>query len=125
MKTNAGVELRKPARELLLWIALLLPAISWALQHEIVYALTPFRCYGGTRLPLYVVSAAALILSLGSGVLAFRNWKRVSKLTPNEAIDSTSHVAFMSVMGLMSSFIFSLVIVGAIIATIILHPCWR
>jgi lysylphosphatidylglycerol synthetase-like protein (DUF2156 family) len=111
--------------ELSLWTALLLPAFAWALQHEIVYALTPFRCYGGTRLPIYLVSIVALVLSVSAGGLAFRNWKKVSKVWPNEASDSTSHVAFMSVLGLMSSFIFSLVIVAAIIATVILHPCWR
>jgi len=122
-KTEAAI--RRPVREWLLWSALLLPAIAWAAEHEIVYALTPFRCYGGTRLPIYMVSAVALALSIASGALAFINWKKVSKLWPTEATDSASHIAFMSIMGMMSSFIFSLVIIGAIIATIMLHPCWR
>ena len=111
--------------ESLLWTALLAPPIVWAVQFEICYALVPFRCYGGTRAPLYAFTTVALLLTIAAGFLALINWRTVDRVWPNESTRPGSHIAFMSVLGLMSSLLFSLILIAEIIAVAVLHPCWR
>ncbi|HEX7297338.1 MAG TPA: hypothetical protein VF251_16425, partial [Pyrinomonadaceae bacterium] len=99
MSTDEDVrrEEQRPVSELSLWAALLGPPIVWAFEWEMGYALVPFRCYSGTRLPIFLVTTGALLLTIAAGVLAFVNWQRVGRLWPNERTGVESHIAFMSV----------------------------
>ena len=116
---------QRPVSELSLWVALLGPPIVWGLEWEIGYSLVPFHCYDVTRLPIFLVTTGALLLTLAAGMLAFVNWQRVGRLWPNEGTGVESHIAFMSVLALMGSGLFSLVAIAATIAVAMLHPCWR
>lgn len=116
---------QRPVSELSLWMTLLGPPIVWALEWEVGYALVPFHCYSGTRLPIFLVTTGALLLTLAAGMLAFVNWQRVGQLSPNEGTGVESHIAFMSVLALMGSSLFSLVAIAATIAVAMFHPCWR
>jgi len=117
---------QRPVSEFSLWIAFLVSPIALALGFEISYAMTPFRCYGGgTRLPLFVVTVGILLITAAAGLLALTNWERVGKVRPNEATGVTSHIAFMSVLALLGSGLFSLLAIAMIIAVAMIHPCWR
>jgi len=111
--------------ELSVWSFLLVPPIAWSLQFAVCYALVPFRCYSGTRLPIYVVTVFAILLTFLAGTAGFLNWKKVGKLWPNEATGRASHVAFMSVMTLMASGLFSIVMIASLIGIVMFHPCWQ
>lgn len=124
-KDIRGERAERPVSELSLWTALLGPPIIWALEWGIGYALVPFRCYGGTRLPIFLITTGALLLTVAAGMLAFFNWQRIGQLWPNEGTGVESHIAFMSVLALMGSTLFSLVAIAATIAVAMLHPCWR
>ena len=116
---------QRPAGEFALWTALLAPPIVWAAGFQTSYAMTSFRCYSGTRLPIFIVTAATLLITAAAGVFAFVNWERVGKVRPNEATGVTSHIAFMSVLALLGSGLFSLLAIAMIIAVVMIHPCWR
>jgi len=106
-----------------LWIGLLLPPIAWALQMQINYVLVPFECYGGSRLPLFLVTVVALVITLAAGLVSFDGWRKRNQLLEEAADGVGSRVRFMFLLGMLTSAMFFVVIAAQGLATIVFHPC--
>lgn len=55
------------------WTAFTVPPVAWMAQLLLMYLLVPAACDWGTRVPLLVVSAAALVAAFAAVALARRS----------------------------------------------------
>jgi NhaP-type Na+/H+ or K+/H+ antiporter len=108
---------------LVLWAGVLLPPIVWAIQMEINYALVRRACSTERNLALYAVTIMALALTLVSTLISWSTWRKSGMGWPSEAADARTRKSFLSVLGLLSSAMFFLVILAQGIATVFFHPC--
>jgi hypothetical protein len=118
--TNERAETNLPEGEL--WFGILGPPIVWAIQMQMNYSLVPFQCFGGSRVPMLVVSTIAFVISALAGAIAFKNWRRFGPHWPDDASGS-GRALFMAALGLLVSAMFSLTIAAQAIATMMFHPC--
>jgi len=98
---------------------------AWALQLLIGYILATQACISGTKLWIYLISAAAALVALTSAVLAYRSWHAYSgkegMLIDTEA--DVSRPEFVAVSGALLSTVFLLLILMTGGAMIFLNPC--
>jgi hypothetical protein len=103
--------------------SILLPALVWALEMEVNYALVRRACSAQRSLTLHLVTVAALLLTAVSIGIAWKSWRRAGKRWPNELADMPTRIGFLSILGLLVSSIFFLVILAQGIATVFFYPC--
>jgi hypothetical protein len=103
--------------------SILLPALIWALQMEVNYALVRRACSAQRSASLYLVTVAALLLTAISMAIAWSSWRRSGKRWPNEFADVATRIRFLAVLGLLMSSTFFLVILAQGIATVFFYPC--
>lgn len=106
-----------------LWVAVLAAPIAWMLGLNLAYALVLVACAGGSTLPLHLVSAATLLLAMGGGWVAWREWGRAGREVPGESEGTIPRSRFMAAIGVFGSAFFCLVIVAQWAGTFFLHPC--
>ena len=85
-----------------LWFGILGPPLVWAIQMQMNYALVPFECFGGSRVPMLATSSLAFLISALAGVIAFKNWHRLGADWPDDASGSTRPL-FMAALGLLEA----------------------
>lgn len=101
------------ARALSLLGAVLLPPIVCLTQMEVAYALVPYACKDGIEFSLYIVHFVGLVLALGCGLMAYSGWKS----------EQADYQRFLAAGGLLSSGLFSLLIIAQAIATFLMGAC--
>jgi hypothetical protein len=110
-------------RNLALWTGVLAGPIVWLLSFEANYALAPWACIFQTKLALYLVSLAALILCAGSGIIAWRQWIELGKEWPGTGGGAIPRSRIMAVGGVLLSAMFFLVILAQAIPAVLLEAC--
>jgi hypothetical protein len=90
---------------------------------SISYALVPFECYGGSKVPLYLIALVALGLTALGGLISLVNWRKVVKGRGHDFDGDINRSRFMAALGMLSSGMFFVVIVAQGLATLVLHPC--
>lgn len=106
------------------WLAALAGPIAWFADLEVVYALAPHACAAGSRLSLHLASIAFLGLTAAGGAIARVNWSWAGRQNPSDTdYGPTPHVAFLSLLGFLTSSLFALVIVAQWVAVAMLDPC--
>jgi hypothetical protein len=110
-------------RNTLLWLGMLGPPVVWIVYLAVAYLLILFARRTGHVLPLHVASAVFLALALGAGGIAWSQWRRARRSSP-QAIDEaiTARARFMSLIGMLASVEFSLLIAASWAAMFILNP---
>lgn len=106
-----------------LWYAFLGAPIVWAIDLFLVWFAVSPACVTQNSLPLYLIDGTALLLSLASGWTGYLIWKDTGEEMPGEHATRTDRSRLMAVVGAMMSGLFSLIIAGHILATIIIGPC--
>ncbi len=97
---------------------------AWALQILVGYALVPVACQSGSKLGIYLVSAAAAVIILVAGIQAYRSWREYAG--GRELVDTeerTSPAAFIAISGALLSTLFFLLVVYTGVLMIFLNPC--
>jgi hypothetical protein len=107
----------------LLWTGLLVPPIVWAIQMQVNYVLVSQLCQQGNSWPVYLVSLPALLITLAAGFGSWRAWARVNGVRSDDGARPASVARFMAVLGVMTSALFSLVIIAQAVPSFILHGC--
>lgn len=115
----------KSARVLLAqWAGLLAGPLAWLLQLQTGYTLIPWACaHDAHAISLHVVTIAALLLTAAGGFVAWRGWQRAGREQPGGEGRAAARSRFMSILGLLTSAMFFLVILVQGSASFILHPC--
>jgi heme/copper-type cytochrome/quinol oxidase subunit 2 len=108
-----------------LWAGLALGPVAWAVHLQLVYAASQQACQGDLAfVALHVMSAACLATAIVGGLLSFSLWRHERFTAPSQYDEgSTARRRFMSVEGVMSGTLFSIVIVAQWVALFYLSPC--
>ncbi len=111
------------ARDFALWTGLLAGPIVWLISFEANFALAPWACVTQGKAALYAVSIGALVLSGGSGLLAWREWGDLGKQPPGDSEGTLPRSRIMALGGVLSSALFFLVILAQAIPEVMLKAC--
>ncbi|MBV9508452.1 MAG: hypothetical protein JO323_25980 [Acidobacteriia bacterium] len=110
-------------RDVLLWLAILTGPVIWMVSFGANFALAPWACSLQWKPALYVVSASALLLTAGSGVLAWFEWQRIGREFPGETDGVVPRSRALASGGVIVNATFALVIVSQFIVEVILGAC--
>lgn len=110
-------------RNLALWAGILVGPIVWLISFEANYALAPWACIKQGKLSLYVISIIALLISAGSGLLAWREWKELAREFLAEGGGALARSRVMALAGMLMSAMFCLVIVAQAVPELVLAAC--
>ncbi len=108
---------------LALWAGLLGPPAAWILQLQLTYALVPWVCRSQKHWVLHRSALVFLAVSLGAGLVAWREWRGTDPERSTQASDILAVHKFMALLGLLTAGLFSLLIVGQGLATLMIDPC--
>ncbi len=109
--------------EFWLWVGLLLAPAAWAVQLQAIYLLIEYGCAGGSFVPVHVVSAAALAAAITGGLLSWRHWIGAGQKWKSEGSGVIPRSRFMSIVGMLLSALFSLLIFGQWLPAMMGVPC--
>lgn len=114
---------REPAGIAMLWFAVLAGPVAWTIGLNLDYSLVRVACVRETMLLLHLVTLVTLALAAAGGWVAWREWGRAGAELPGEEGGTLPRSRFMSVLGLLGSAFFALVIVAQWIGKLFLNPC--
>jgi xanthine/uracil permease len=113
-------------RELIvMFAAFVLPPLAFLLNLQLSYTLVLWACATGHVFVLHLISMGTLLLAASGGLIAWRDWQRSGRGWPDERAGSAPRGRFVSVIGILMSVLFSLVILAQWIPNLVLSPCER
>jgi hypothetical protein len=121
--TEAKHEFSEKSGQFRLWLGFLLPPVVWAIQLQTVYLLIESGCLTGNFLSIHIVSVITLILSLVGGLISLQDWIKTGGEWKSEKSDSESRSRFMSILGMLMSGLFTLLIFAQWLPALMGVPC--
>lgn len=121
IKTKSGMAVS----EAMLWLGFLLPPFAWIVHMQSLYLLSEYACGSNDFVPSHAVSAGLLLLSILGGLISWNNWRRVGRAWPDASTGAVSLSRFLSVMGLLASALFSVLIFAQWLPTLTGVPCGK
>jgi len=118
-------EFKEGAGPGLLWLSVLAPPMAALTQLQTNYALVLWACGRGRTWPLHLVAFLALLVAVGSGLLAWRNWRRAGAEWEDGGAGPLPRSRFMAAVGMLISAHSALVVVAQWIAVFVYDPCQR
>jgi hypothetical protein len=110
-------------RDLALWAGVLGGPLIWLCSFEARFALAPWACIFQTKLALYAVAIAALILCAACGMLAWREWKALGEQGPSSEGGPGPRSNFMAIGGIVLSAGCFMIVFAQAIPEIVLGAC--
>jgi hypothetical protein len=108
-----------------LWAGVLGAPAAWGAQMQLAYMLVPWCCRNDQHWPISLTHFAFLGLTLVGGWLSYREWHGLGRGWPaGSEGDEHGRTRFLAVSGMISSGLFSLVILGQAMAGSFISPCW-
>jgi hypothetical protein len=108
-----------------LWFGILAGPLAFLLNLQLSYMLVQPVCVTAHHLILHLVPGGALLLTASGGVSAWRNWRRTGQAESSQAGGVLSCSRFMAGVGLLTSGLFTVVIVAQWLPNFLLSPCQR
>ncbi|HEV2912333.1 MAG TPA: hypothetical protein VGX92_03355 [Pyrinomonadaceae bacterium] len=108
-----------------LWAGFLTAPLAFLLHLEVNYALVPQLCQSRHKIVLHLVTLAFLLIAVGGGFIAWRNWQASGRKWPGEDGSVTERSRFMAVVGCLMSAFFILSLIAQWIPEFIFDPCHR
>lgn len=108
-----------------LTLGLLVGPIAALINQELMYSVNMWAC--GHHLPLVVhaVPLVCLIVAIGAGLVARRDWRAVGGGVEDEEATVKTRTRFVALLGMMTSLFSSLVILAMWTAAFVFGPCMR
>ena len=125
VKGEAAREFKVGAGPGVLWAGILAGPLAALVQLQVNYALVLWVCGTGQAWALHAVSAAALLVSAGAGLLAWRNWRRAGADWDDEGAGVLPRSRFMAAVGMFVSAHSALVVVAQWVAVFFYGACQR
>ena len=125
MSPEAAEEFKEGAKPLALWVGVLAGPTAALVQLQANYALVLWACGASREWPLHVVSAAALLVALGAGLLSWRNWRLAGGGLEDGGAGVVQRGRFMAGVGALVSLHAALVVVAQWAAVFFYGPCER
>jgi hypothetical protein len=108
-------------KHFLLWTGAVTAPVAWAIQFLIIYALVPHVCKVGASKSLHITSLTFIIIGIMAGVLSW--WNLGQKEHSFE--EERESIIFMGRLGIMTSALFTLIMLAQVIPTFFIDPCWQ
>ncbi|HWS90259.1 MAG TPA: hypothetical protein VN282_25035 [Pyrinomonadaceae bacterium] len=108
-----------------LWAGILAGPLAALVQLQANYALVLWVCGTGRAWSLHAVSAAALAVAVGAGLLSRRNWRRAGADWDDGGAGVLPRSRFMAAVGMLLSAHSALVVVAQWIAVFVYSACQR
>ena len=125
MNPEAAKDFKEGARPGVLWAGVLAPPVAALLQQSVGYALVPGLCWSGREWALHLVSLLALAVTLGAGVLSWRNFRRAGARWEDDGAGVGPRSRLMAAVGILISGHSALVVVAQWIAVFVYSTCER
>jgi uncharacterized membrane protein YidH (DUF202 family) len=124
---SAGVprEFKEGAGPGLLWLSIIAPPMAALTQLQANYALVLWACGRAQTWPLHLVAFLALLVAVGCGLLARRNWQKAGADWEDGGPGPLPRSRFMAAVGMLVSAHSALVVVAQWIAVFVYNPCQR
>jgi hypothetical protein len=100
------------------------PVVALANQ-QAIYAVNMWACGRGLRATIHVVPVLALIIIVGTGLGAYRNWREVGRGVEDEQAGVAARTRFLALLGIAISIFSALVILAQWLAIFVFEPCLR
>lgn len=103
----------------------LLPPVATLAGMQVAYAVVDATCRTGHReVPaVHIVRLATLLIVLGAGYLAWREWRSVGVEHPGDGGDRGTRTRFTAWIGVFSAGLFSLVVIAQWLPAFFLSAC--
>jgi hypothetical protein len=112
------------ARRIVAQVAgVVVPPLAVLAGMEVSYGLVGPACASGGSVALHLTRIVTLLIVLGAGGLAWREWRRVGVERPGDGGSVGARTRFLSWVGVFASVLFALVVVAQWLAAFILTPC--
>jgi protein-S-isoprenylcysteine O-methyltransferase Ste14 len=108
-----------------LWLGFLLPPVVWIIQLQTVYLTSEYGCGSNNFQPNNIVSVLALMFSIIGGLISWWNWLDSGRKWKSEEAGTISRSRFMSILGMLTSGLFTLVIFAQWLPTLVGVPCQK
>ena len=105
----------------LLWTGMLTAPIAWAIQFLIIYALVMHVCKVQNTRSLHLTSIVFIAIGFASGILSWWNTGQARQSVEEER-EST---LFLGRLGILTSAMFTLIMIAQVIPTFFIDPCWE
>jgi hypothetical protein len=109
----------RPLRDFGLWLGIAGPPSVWLIQFQSIYMLVYPACGAGRNLNIGLTCAMFFAVIAACGVYPKKNWDR-NALAENP-VSRTRR--FMSIVGVMSTALFLLLVIAQWIAAVLVDPC--
>lgn len=116
LKLDAGAAFR-------LWIGMLLPPVVCAVQLQVLWLTTEYGCKANDFSWNHVASIAAIIASVGGGLISYREWRVTGGGTDEDEATPESRRRFMAIIGLLTAGLFTITIFALWLPTLMGVPC--
>lgn len=100
------------------------PVIALTNQ-ELIYSANMWTCGHGYRAALHLIPLLCLIITVGTGVTAYRDWRATGGGVEEEEATVASRSRFLSIAGMGISVFSSLVVIAQWAAIAVFAPCMR
>jgi len=94
-------------------------------NQALIYQANIWACDRQQRWPIHLVPLLCLVVTIGIGVTAYRNWRSIGGGIEDEANDVATRERFLAIGGVVISTFCTLVIVAQWTAVIVFAPCMR
>ena len=101
----------------------LVPPLATLAGMEASYALVGPACSSGHALALHLTRLVTLLIVVGAGLLAWREWRAVGIEHPGDGGSPGTRGRFLSWVGVLAAGLFTLVVIAQWIAAFFLSPC--
>ena len=106
------------------WFGLLVPPVMMLTNVSLGYSLVPWSCSAQSRTVLHIEIAVLVLISVGAGFVAHREWRHYGGGGPSDDTAGPGPRArFMGAMGIGSSVLFTLILLAQWFANVYLTPC--
>jgi hypothetical protein len=103
----------------------LLGPIMALTNQELIYAANLWACGHGARGTMHIIPVLCLIVAIGAGVTARRDWKAVGGGVHDEDATVEQRSRFVALLGMAISTFSAAVIVAQWAAIVVFEPCMR
>jgi hypothetical protein len=97
--------------------------IAWTIDLLVQYSLAQWSCTTEHRFVLQLVSLGALVVTAAGAAAAWRGLQQTPRDAPTEGGRPIDRSRFMALLGLLTSLLFAIVIVAALIPVWVLDAC--
>ena len=108
-----------------LTLGIVVGPVAVLVNEELIYVTNMWACGTGKQLAMHVVPIICLVVTLGAGLLAWRDWDRVGRGIEDEAATIDSRSRFLALGGMAISALSALLILAQWLAIFVFGACMR